>query len=273
MKRLVLFILICLLFVGAQAQTYKELSGKALKYVEQDSLVQAEKLFKEALKMEPANAHNALLFSNLGTVQRRMRHNDDAIESYSLALNLAPKTVAILLNRASLYLEQGNTDKAYVDYCDVLDLKKDESDALLYRAYIYVIRHDYKSAEIDYIRFLELQPQSMTGRMGLATVYQKEKKHRESLDLFNKLVAEFPKEAALYTARADLARDMLHPDLALIDLEEALNLDSSSVDAYLLRGEIYLDLKKKDLAKSDFEKAISLGVSRSELYEQLKLCK
>lgn len=273
MKRLVLFIVICLLFAGAQAQTYKELSGKALKYVEQDSLVQAEKLFKEALKLEPTNGHNALLFSNLGTVQRRMHHNNDAIESYTLALNLAPRTITILMNRASLYLEQGNTDRAYVDYCDVLDLKKDEADALLYRAYIYVMRHDYKAAEIDYVRFLELQPQSMTGRMGLATVYQKEKKHRESLELFNKLVTEFPKEASLYTARADLARDMLHPDLALIDLEEALKLDSSLIDAYLLRGEIYLDLKKKDLAKTDFEKAISLGVSRSELYEQLKLCK
>jgi tetratricopeptide repeat protein len=56
-------------------------------------------------------------------------------------------------------------------------------------------------------------------------------------------------------------------------LEEAIRLDTSSADAYLLRGNIYLVQKKKALAKSDFEKAISLGVPPADLHEQLKQCR
>ena len=49
------------------------------------------------------------------------------------------------------------------------------------------------------------------------------------------------------------------------DLEEAISLDSSQPEIYLMRGEIYLAQKKKELAKRDFEKAISLGVPQSDL--------
>ena len=68
-------------------------------------------------------------------------------------------------------------------------------------------------------------------------------------------------------------REMKHEDLALVDLEEAIRLNPSSADAYLLRGNIYLTQKKKALAKMDFEKAISLGIPPADLHEQLKQCK
>ncbi len=55
------------------AQTYQELSDRAIACTEQDSLAQAENYIRQALKLEPANPHNALLFSNLGTIQRRQR--------------------------------------------------------------------------------------------------------------------------------------------------------------------------------------------------------
>ena len=74
MKKLI-FLAVCLLASGmpAFAQTYQELCDRAVTYTEQDSLPQAETYIRRALKLEPANPHNALLFSNLGTIQRRQR--------------------------------------------------------------------------------------------------------------------------------------------------------------------------------------------------------
>ena len=40
------------------------------------------------------------------------------------------------------------------------------------RAYIYVLRRDYPAARMDYNRLLELDPQSYSGRVGLATLEQ-----------------------------------------------------------------------------------------------------
>ena len=241
--------------VALYAQTYQQLSERAIDCIEKDSLPQAEELLLRALKLEPKNAKNALLFSNLGLVQRRLGEFDKALESYSFALNFAPLAVPILLDRAAIYMEMGKTDRAYTDYCQVLDGDKQNK------------------ARIDYNRLLELDPQSYSGRLGLATLEQKEGKFREALAILNKMIVEYPEDATLYIARADVERDMKHEDLALVDLEEAIRLDTSSADAYLLRGNIYLVQKKKALAKSDFEKAISLGVPPADLHEQLKQCR
>ena len=124
---------------------YHRLVGQAMDYTLKDSLKQAEQLFREALKLDPTNARNALLFSNLGTVLRRQGRADEAIEAYTMALNITPYSTAMLLNRASLYMEKGREDLAYVDYCTVIDLLPDEIEARLVRAYIYQRRRQYKA--------------------------------------------------------------------------------------------------------------------------------
>ena len=261
MVRIIIALLFCFPAV-AFAQTYQQLSERAIECIEKDSLPKAEELLLQALKLEPKNAKNALLFSNLGLVQRRLGEFDKALESYSFALNFAPLAVPILLDRAAIYMEMGKTDRAYTDYCQVLDEDKQNKEALLMRA-----------ARMDYNRLLELDPQSYSGRLGLATLEQKEGKFREALEILNKMITATPDDATLYIARADVEREMKHEDLALVDLEEAIRLDAASADAYLLRGNIYLTQKKKGLAKADFEKAISLGVPPADLHEQLKQCK
>lgn len=272
MVRIIIALLFCFP-MAVCAQTYQQLSEKAVECIEKDSLLQAEELLVKALKMEPKNAKNALLFSNLGLVQRRLGEFDKALESYSFALNFAPLAVPILLDRAAIYMETGKADRAYTDYCQVLDEDKRNKEALLMRAYIYVTRRDYPAARIDYNRLLEIDSQSYSGRLGLATLDQKEGKFREALEILSKMIVESPDDPVLYIARADVEREMKHDELALVDLEEAIRLDASSADAYLLRGNIYLSQKKKALAKADLEKAISLGVPPADLHEQLKQCK
>ena len=151
-------------------------------------------------------------------------------------------------------------------------------EALLMRAYIYMQQREYKMAKADYERLLKVNPASYNGRLGLATLEQKEGKHEDALRILNNMFAAKGKDAQLspsqyamlYVARAGVEKDLKHMDMALVDLEEAIRLDSSQPDIYLMRGEIYLAQKKKDLAKRDFEKAISLGVPQSDLRDLLK---
>ena len=92
MVRIIIALLFCFPAV-AFAQTYQQLSERAIECIEKDSLPKAEELLLQALKLEPKNAKNALLFSNLGLVQRRLGEFDKALESYSFALNFAPLAV------------------------------------------------------------------------------------------------------------------------------------------------------------------------------------
>lgn len=281
-KNILSFLIWIAVGIPAYSQTYEELSERAVTATEQDSLAQAEKYIMEALKLDPANPHNALLFSNLGTIQRRQRQYDQALESYTMALNIAPRTVPILMNRAALYLELGKDELARMDYALALDLETDNQEALLMRAYIYRLKRDYKAARSDYERLLKLNPQSYNGRLGLAMLEQKEGNYEEALSLLNKMIADkadgstqitAPLYAVLYVARAGVEKDMEHLDLALIDLEEAIQLDPSQSEAHLMRGQIYLSQKKKELAKRDFEKAVTLGVPQGDVRELLQQCK
>ena len=55
--------------------------------------------------------------------------------------------------------------------------------------------------------------------------------------------------------------------------EEAIRLDDSRAEAYLMRGQIYLSQHKKSEAKDDFEKAVERGIPPSDVAPLLKLCR
>lgn len=273
MKRNILFLLISLSFTGIHAQDYKTYFDKATRCEQTDSLEQAEKYYRLALKAEPTNAHNCMIFANLGRLQYRMHRLVEAMESYDMAINMAPLTVPILMDRASLALEMGNADKALLDCSTILDVNKNNAKALLVRAYLRTARREYKEAHEDYNKLLELEPLNAAGRMGLALLYQDEQKYKEALEVLNKVITDEADDAELYIVRAGIEKDMNQLDFALIDLDKAISLSPQYANAYLLRGEILRKLDKKAMAKQDFEKAIQLGIPRAELMEQLKECK
>lgn len=269
---LIVFMLACTARF-ASAQTSRELWEKAAEWVEKDSLHLAEELYREMLRMEPANPSNALWFSNIGIIQHRTGRYEQAVESFTLALNLAPRNVQILLHRAATYMETDLTDQAYIDYCMVLDLDKKNAEALLIRAFIHVSRGDFSAARLDYGSLLEIKPFDYSGRLGLANLNRKEKKYGEAVDILNGMLVEYPEDAILYITRAGIENEMGRADLALPDIDRAILLKPEAPEAYITRGEIYLGQKRKGPAKKDFEKAISLGVPQAELRELLSQCR
>lgn len=272
-KILLLFLISCCTFVNSYGQTYNEVVDRAMKYALSDSLVQAEQLFRQALKMDPNNARNALLFSNLGTVLKRMGRTDEAIEAYTMALNITPYSTAMLLNRGTLYLDKGVDSKAYIDFCNVIDLIPENIEARLYRAYIYMQRREYKEARIDYNVILGKEPSHKAARIGMAMLDQREGNFTAARDKLNLLIGEFTDDPSLLVMRANLDLERGYPESAVIDLEEALRLNPKDAETTVQLGDVYLSLKDKAKALKAYEKAVSLGIPRSALIEQIKKCK
>ena len=264
-------------FFGVQAQTsYAGWCERAAAAIEGDSLTQAQEYIRQALRLEPSNPNNALLFSNLGTIQRRQGQYELALESYQLALNLSPMS-----NHATLSLELGRYDAARADYSQVIELEPHHEEALLMRAYIYMQQRVYKFARQDYDTLLYYAPLSYNGRLGLATLHQREQHYEDALKVLSGMLVDRGGEnaytdsdlALVYIARAGVELDMRHDDLALVDLNEAIRLDTGQAEAYMMRGQVYLMQDKKTQAKRDFEKAVSLGVPQSEARKWLMRCK
>ena len=267
-------LLIALFFAcGMRAQTYHEVVEKAMHYTFTDSLVQAEQLFRQALQMDPKHSRNSLLFSNLGTVQKRMGKTDEAIESYSMALNITPYATSILLNRGALYLEKGLVDKAYLDYCNVIDLLPENKEARLFRAYIYMMRRQYKEARIDYNEILAKEIDHKSARLGIIMLDQKEGKLLSARDAVSIMINDEPADYTLFKIRANIELDLNHPDAALLDLQEAARLNRNDVETYILMGDVCLLVGKKKEAQKAYLKAIDMGVSRAELQNRLAKCR
>ncbi|MBQ8674314.1 MAG: tetratricopeptide repeat protein [Bacteroides sp.] len=277
MKYILSVLLLCssALTMPTFAQSYEELGDRAMTAIEQDSLDQAEAYILQALKLEPANPHNALLFSNLGTIRRQRQQYEGALEAYSFALNFAPTSVPILMNRATLLQEMGELDAARVDYSMILDFDATNRKALQMRAYIYMQMQAYKEARTDFEKLLQTDEQHYAGRLGLATLSRKEGKLQEALDILNKMITENDKgqpDAVLLVARAGVEMDLKCDDLALADLETAIKCNPSLPEAYLVRGQLLLSQDKKALARAEFEKAASLGIPYAELKELIQQC-
>ncbi len=279
MKKAFLTILLTVLVLApAAAQTYDELCTLAEEAAAQDSLSLAEDCIRRALRLEPADPRNAMLFSNLGTIQRRQGRLEFALESYGMALNLAPLSVPILMNHATVALELGHDDTARADCSQALELQPRNREALLMRAYIYMRSRSYKLARQDYDTLLKAAPQSYAGRLGLATLCRRESKTGEALRVLDAMLADstaphpFPPRqlAEVYVTRAAVELDMLRSDLALADLSRALSLDPAQAEAYLMRGRIRLSQKRKREARRDFGQAVALGVPPGEVRDLLR---
>ena len=270
-----IFFGIIMLFIssGLYAQQYKKLVEQAMEYTMKDSLVQAEQLYKEALKSDPNSSRNALIFSNLGSVQHRMGKADEAIQSYTLALNITPYATSILLNRAAVYMEKGNTEKAYVDYCNVIDLLPDNVEARLFRAYIYMGRRQYNEARIDYNRILSTEFSHKSARLGLVMLNEKEGKLLAARDGIDVLIQDYPRETDMLKIRANIQLAMELPDAALVDLEKAESITPDDADIYVMKGDVYLHMERKADARKAFLRAVELGVPPVQIRERISQCK
>ena len=180
MKKWILMASLCLVAVAAQAQSYKEYVRKALDAMSMDSTEVAERLFREAMRVEPAQRSNAMIYYQIGRMQEHRGKLEKALESYTMGLNVAPHVLPLRMARAKLYMQLGNKEKALVDYSDVLDWKADEQEALFMRAYIYTEQRLYKKARTDYEALLKLNPAHEEARIGLVLLNEKDNRPREA---------------------------------------------------------------------------------------------
>lgn len=153
--------LICwasVLTAGAQTLThrYVELADSADLYMKQANWEDAERVIISALRHEPANKSNWLLWSNLGVVRTHRENYDGAMEAYSVGLSSAPKSTVLLSNRAWTELTFGHTDEGLKDIDSTLALDSLQAWPLKMRGLLNMARPE--RARRDLLRSDSLKP-------------------------------------------------------------------------------------------------------------------
>ena len=278
---LLLACLLALTPLAAPAQSYEELVERGQEAAQADSLVLAESLFKQALKLSPNDHRNALLYTDLGRVQEALywqdthdgRRADQALESYSLAIDRAPEAVPMLMARAAFYLKLGQWAKAIRDFTRVLAVNEQHIPALNYRAYCYARQQAYDLARKGYEQVLALDENNYQATLGLAILEQQTGHIARGIERMTQLIEAGETRAETYSVRAGMYAENHQPELALLDLDLAVDQEPQNVNYVLARAYLHQQQGNKRLALKDFEQAIALGIPPASLSDELKACR
>jgi tetratricopeptide (TPR) repeat protein len=254
-------IVLWFLFTGerlAMAQSEPDWLSLSFDYLEQNRLDSAEWALKTVLKNDPVNPLNPFLLNNLGTIQRRMGKNNEALLSYTAALGQHPRQPVFLEARASLFAEMGQANNAILDYSTLLDEKPAEEEALYQRGLLYLQIKDTERAEADFKRMLEQNPNGFYARRGFAALAKFRGDYEEAEKIYNYLLDKLPEDAGLYAGRAELYLLMNRPGQAAADATRAIRLSGEALSdpyLYLIRYRAKLLLHETKAAADDLEKA------------------
>lgn len=253
--RITLSILLFILTLTAVSQDYRTLCNNGIKHIADRNYKEATKCFIKATELSNSEQEKTYAYANLAYSQQMCGELDNALSSYNKAIGDDKDKIALMLQRANILLQLDSLELALDDYNHILSQEPANSSALFFRATIYTEMDKYDKAKQDYIKILSLEPNNNNVKLGLAMLYKKERKYNESLTLLTLLIEDNPKMAEFYIARSNVERLMGQTELALMDVEKAIELEPENGNHYILQGILLERLGKKEAAKQSRFKA------------------
>ena len=242
----------------AAAQSYNEICHKGVEHIRNNNFKEASLCFEKAVKQSSNDRERIYALANLAYSHQATGNLAKALDSYGKALEITPKEMTLLQQRANIYLQLDSTALALEDYNTILRYEPSNTGALLCRAHIHTENGTYDKAWRDYRELQRWLPDDLNVRLGIAILFQKEKRYDESLMVLSGLIDENPTIAELYIARSNLERERGHNELAIMDIEKAMELDPENANHFILISIIYERMGKKDAAKKSRERATLL---------------
>lgn len=254
---LTLMMTVCALLSGAQTltRTYVEYADSADRYIRNENWVDAERVIVKALKLEPANKSNYLLWSNLGIVRNRMGDTDGALQAFDIGLASAPRSTVLLANRAYTLIETGRDSEALRDLNLALEIDSTLLSPRLARAGLHLDAKRLSEAGRDYSAAVSMHPDSPGGHEGLGDVASLQGDNRKACEEYAREIAiedsdrlRFKKILALIGAD-----DINHAEE---EMHEAIGKYPRSGELHLMRG--VLHKRKYQNTEADIERKLAL---------------
>ncbi len=246
---------------------------EALKAVENDSLQKAEGLFNQALRISPNDSRNALIHSNIGKIKESQGLFEEAITSYSKAVLQYPGTPAFLRSRANLYLKTGQYQLAVSDYKRLAeqDPRNAEYNSAIGYAYTKMSRYAEASQYLD--KALAVNPKEYAALLGKTIIMLETNHVPEAERQIDILIGMFPDKAELYSMRSDNQAKKGRQELAMQDIDKAIELEPTNKNYILRRAYLNSDAHRYSQALQDFQRCLELGVPRSAIDKDMQKCK
>ncbi|HIE33033.1 MAG TPA: tetratricopeptide repeat protein, partial [Thermodesulfobacteriaceae bacterium] len=187
-----------------QAATYWGLIKRAKSAQDNEQLQQAEKLLREALRLDPQEAYGASLLAQLRSL---LGDNDEAERLYRRALAIAPQNSTALRGLANLYAKNDRLDAAFA-LLDSRKLPLGDSWATLQASLLHQRadqQHhggDTGMAIATLRRAINLEPDNPWLRFDLARLLLGEQEEQQAIELFEQGLELAPQDPQMRYAYA-----------------------------------------------------------------------
>jgi len=261
---------------AADSLRWRDCLVRGLNALGSDSLDRAEKLFDEALRLFPDAQASAVVRHNLGRISMARGDYRRAARMLTEALRTNSVLHQARMDRATCYLELGNTKDALADVNNLLDNPSTgiaEAELYFLRAAIHVKDRLYAEARKDLEQVLRLEPGNVNAGVLLAITDEKDGRPGEAAERLNLLIQAHPESADALTARANLEAKLGHYETARADYDAAVRLQPADAGIRIGRAETLVRLGLKTAARKDLDEAVRLGIPRAalqDLYHQTK---
>lgn len=234
---------------------YYQLIDSAQVYIAKQDWSGAENFIRQAIATEPSNNTNSMLLSNLGTLQRYQGRLDEAIKNYTLALDMTPNAVTLILNRAAVYIQKGNMDLAVADFERVRSLDENEPESRYSLGMLALDEGKWETAEALFNEIKKANPKEPLGNEGLGIMYKEKGDHARAVIYLSEVIKVDPNPTLLGN-RADCYLVLKQLNNASLDIQQALEKAPNDGFLYLLRAK----LNKMRFNYSDMNRDIDLAI-------------
>lgn len=266
---LLMLLSLCPLRAGAQTltATYVLLADSADFYMRHERWDDAERTIVKALRLEPANRSNYLLWSNLGTVRTRLDKLDGALEAFQIGLASAPNSTVLLSNRARTYLLKGDSEAALADINHALALDSTLQWPRKMRGLINASRRNYDAAKADFKIYSDKYGDDADILGALADIAASTGKDLEALDYYKRSYKLDPDEELLEKALLTACVYGRIEDMTE-ELNEGLRKNPRSGMLYLMRAMLNKARHQNSEMEENLKKSRQFGVNET-IYNQL----
>lgn len=267
MKKALFIIALIFEAVCASAQTasdYYQLADSAQYFIGKEQWGDAARCIRKAMRLEPANVGNVMLFANLGLATGMEGKYGEAMQCFDIALARAPKSIPVLSSKAKIQILASDTDGAMDTLDTILSLDSTAQWPRQTRGLMRLRIHDFRGAFTDFNFLYKNYPDDSWGPGGLAKCMEAQGRPAEA--------AGFYRDAIQRCNSND--DDIVEFQLGLIEnlghngqLQEALDTAKVAISShphegrlYLLRGWIKQKLLIYREAEADKKLALDYGV-------------
>ena len=254
----VMLVLLCLNTIFAYGQSKGSSIDLGKKKYNAGDYKGAIVAYTKAIQADPSNA---LAYYERALAEIKLEDYDAALKDTRKFNQLQPQDIDGI-NQISFLLYYTEDFKSLIDWSTQM-LESTDADVVSYAHYYlgvsYSDMQEYDKALVELTQVLEAKPKATYAILARGRVYAGLDRYEEAIKDFTLHLSLDNKNVKGYYWRALALSSFKKPLESLIDLNSAIDLDSTWSSIYNLRGDVKVTLADSLGARSDFDKAIALN--------------